>query len=79
MWDFRETVFLGVMERLAPILKATFRERRELKRWRRRRHVEPVLRDELQFLRLGHGSLQAPSHPQPPGCNVTDRRRALLA
>ena len=29
MWDFRETVFLGVMERLAPILKATFRERQE--------------------------------------------------
>ena len=29
MWDFHETVFRGVMERLAPILKATFRERRE--------------------------------------------------
>ena len=29
MWDFHETVFRGVMERLAPILKVTFRERRE--------------------------------------------------
>ena len=61
MWDFCETVFRGVMERVAPILVATFLERRQLYRRSRRRQVEPVFRDELHSSRIFAGTVSPPT------------------